>query len=116
VRSLSDGRYVQEGPAGRGARVDMKGVAVLEAGSLLIVVGRSPDPGHDPQVYRSLGLEPREAKVVVVKSPADFRASYGPFAREIIFLDTPGPASSNLERFEFTRAPRPLFPLDRDWS
>ena len=54
----------------------------------------------------------QDAKLVVVKSPADFRASYGPFAREIIFPDTPGPASSNLKRLDFTRVPRPLFPLD----
>jgi microcystin degradation protein MlrC len=112
VKSLSDGQFIQEGPAGKGARVDMQGVAVLQLGNIHLVVGRAPDGGHDPQVYRSVGLEPRDAKLVVVKSPADFRASYGPFAREIIFPDTPGPASSNLKRLDFTRAPRPLFPLD----
>lgn len=90
----------------------MQGVAVLQMDNIHVVVGRAPDAGHDPQVYRSVGLEPRDAKLVVVKSPADFRASYGPFAREIIFPDTPGPASSNLQRLDFTRAPRPLFPLD----
>ena len=112
VKSLGDGEFIQEGPVGKGMRVDMQGVAVLQLGNIHIVVGRAPDGGHDPQVYRSVGLEPKDAKLVVVKSPADFRASYGPFAREIIFPDTPGPASSNLKRLDFTRVPRPLFPLD----
>jgi microcystin degradation protein MlrC len=60
----------------------------------------------------STPIRPKDTKIVVVKSPVGFRASYEPFAKAIFILDTPGASPSNLERLEFRKAPRPLFPLD----
>lgn len=59
-----------------------------------------------------MGLEPRDAKIVVVKSPFGFRAAYEPFAQGIIIVDGPGAATSHLESFQYKFAPRPIFPLD----
>ena len=40
----------------------------------------------DPELYRAVGLEPKDAQIVVVKSAIQFRAGY-PFARRSIMLD-----------------------------
>jgi microcystin degradation protein MlrC len=71
----------------------------------------------DPELYRSVGLEPRDAQIVVVKSPAGFRAAYGPFAAEMLILDAPGACTPNLRSLPFRHVRRPLHPLDEvdDW-
>ena len=69
-------------------------------------------PTNDPEIYRAAGLEPATARIVVVKSPNLFRAAYGPFAQDIILLDTPGVSSPNFHRFNWQRIGRPIYPLD----
>jgi len=109
VRTLSDGKFQMKNPkmpANRGL------TAVLQAGDLFIVLSRKPVYTWDEECYRSVGLFPREAKLVQVKSPGGFRPVYEPFAKAIIDMDSPGPCDSNLRRLPFKRVTRPLFPLD----
>jgi len=109
VRTLSDGRFQMKPPAvpaNRGL------TAVLQVGEVFIVLSRKPVYTWDEECYRSVGLFPREAKLVQVKSPGGFRPVYEPFAKAIIELDAPGPSDSNLRRLPFKRVTRPLFPLD----
>jgi len=67
----------------------------------------------DPELYRSVGLEPQDAQIVVVKSPAAFRAAYAPFAAAILIVDATGVASPNLRALPFRHVRRPLYPLDQ---
>jgi microcystin degradation protein MlrC len=109
VRTLSDGRFQMKLPpipANRGR------TAVLQVGEIFLVLSERPIYTWDEECYRSVGLFPREAKVVQVKSPGGFRPIYEPFARAIIDLDAPGPTDSNLARLPYRRVTRPLFPLD----
>jgi microcystin degradation protein MlrC len=109
VRTLSDGRFQMKLPpipADRGL------TAVLQVGDIFIVLSRKPVYTWDEECYRSVGLFPREAKVVQVKSPGGFRPSYEPFAKAIIELDTLGPTDSDVTRLPYRRVTRPLFPLD----
>jgi microcystin degradation protein MlrC len=109
VRTLSDGRFQMKLPpipANRGL------TAVLGVGNIFIVLSEKPVYTWDEECYRSVGLFPRQAKLVQVKSPGGFRPIYEPFARAIIELDAPGPTDSNLARLPYKRVTRPLFPLD----
>jgi len=63
-----------------------------------------------------VGLEPRDAKIVVVKSALQFRDNYGHFARAQWVVDTPGPSTANLSRLSWRAIPRPLFPFDDDFE
>lgn len=115
VERVGDGRWTVKGPMTQGLKVDMGRTVVLRLGRqgrIAAVVSERSGPGHDPEVYRFVGLEPTEAKLVVVKSPMGFRAAYGPLARAILLVDTPGPCSPNLQRLPYRRIPRPLFPFD----
>jgi microcystin degradation protein MlrC len=76
------------------------------------VISERPAFQWDPEFYRSVGLEPRDAQAVVVKSPAAFRANYEPFAAEVLILDAPGLCSPNLRSYPFRNVRRPLYPLD----
>jgi microcystin degradation protein MlrC len=109
VRTLSDGKFQMKNPV---LPADRGLTAVLQTGDLFIVLSQKPVYTWDEECYRSVGLFPREAKLVQVKSPGGFRPVYEPFAKAIVELDAPGPTDSNLKRLPFRRVTRPLFPLD----
>jgi microcystin degradation protein MlrC len=119
VKLLSDGEFVQKGPGFRGEVLHRGMTGVLQTGRIYLVVMERAVRQWDPELYRSVGLEPRDAQIVVVKSPAAFRAAYEPFAAEILIIDAPGVCSPDLCSFPFERVRRPLYPLDefgdRDW-
>ena len=54
------------------------------------------------------------ARIVGVKSAGGFRAAYDPFAAAVFYVDTPGPADSDLTRLPFRKIDRPLWPFDPD--
>ena len=85
---------------------------MLSIGHIQLVIMERAVFQWDPELYRSLGLEPCDAQLVVVKSPAAFRAAYEPLAAEILIVDAPGVCSPNLRSLPFKRVKRPLYPLD----
>ncbi len=112
VAWAGEGRFTFKGPSFTGTVARMGQTAVLAAGRLRVVVMEHAVSTIDPELYRSVGLEPVEAQLVVVKSPNMFRAAYAPIASEILLVDTPGASSANLRALPFRRRPRPLFPFD----
>jgi microcystin degradation protein MlrC len=66
----------------------------------------------DPELYRSQNVEPRDKKIVVVKSATAFRNEYAPFAAAMLLVDTPGISSANLRSVPYRRLERPIYPLD----
>ena len=92
VRILSDGRYISSDKKSLGVEFQMGRAAVIEVGRIAVLATERPAFTFDPALYRSVGLEPRDAKIVVVKSPLQFRDGYGDFARACWVVDTPGRA------------------------
>jgi microcystin degradation protein MlrC len=116
VRILSDGRYVSSDKKSLGVELQMGRAAVIEVGRIAILAAERPAFTFDPALYRSVGLEPRDAKIVVVKSPLQFRDGYGDFARGCWVVDTPGPSTARVERLEWRHRSTPLFPFDDDFE
>lgn len=116
VRILSDGRFVSSDKKSAGVEFQMGRAAVIEVGRIAVLVTERPAFTFDPALYRSVGLEPRDAKIVVVKSPLQFRDGYGPIARACWVVDTPGPSTARLERLEWHHRSKPLFPFDDDFE
>jgi microcystin degradation protein MlrC len=86
--------------------------AVLALGQIRLAIRSLPALEWDPALYVAVGLDPREAGLVFVKSPAHFRVSFGPLAERVLVADTPGAARVNLRRVPFRHVTRPLYPLD----
>lgn len=112
VKTLGDGKYKAWGDV----EVTMGRAAVLETGNIYILLSELASPNVDPNIYRSVGLDPEEAKIVLVKCAYNFREYYRALAKEMIVVDSPGVTWQNLRAraHEFRFAPRPLFPLDED--
>ncbi|MBI3457782.1 MAG: M81 family metallopeptidase [Candidatus Rokubacteria bacterium] len=116
VRILSDGRFTASDRKSLGTEGHMGRAAVIEVGAISVLATERPAFTVDPAFYRSVGLEPRDAKIVAVKSALQFRDGYGPFARAMWVVDTPGPSTANFQRLTWTRIARPLFPFDDDFE
>ncbi len=116
VRLISDGQFTYKGPLYTGLKANMGRTVVLQSGCIFLVLSERAISTFDPELYRSVGLEPSEAKIVVVRENGAFRAAYTEIMTEALPLDTPGFSTSNLNLLPFRRVPRPLYPLDRDFS
>jgi microcystin degradation protein MlrC len=114
VRLLFDGVYHHVGPYMTGQRADMGHTAVVECGKLTIVLTAKRTPPWDLGHIRSVGLWPDDFKIIVVKSAIAWQAAFGPFAKKVIHVDTPGCCSSNLNHFTYRHVRRPVYPLDAE--
>ena len=112
VKTISDGIFRFKGPAMRGVTFHMGRTVVLIRDGIHLVVMERPVSQWDPQLYRSLGEEPSEARMVQVKSPAAFRAAYEGIADEIMVIDSPGIASPKLTSMPWRHSGRSIYPLD----
>lgn len=112
VNVISDGKFVNKGPWGKGAPVDMGPTVVLDCGGVEVVITKRRVQPSDPEAFRSLGIEPTQRKILVLKSAANYRAAFQPIAKQIIEVETPGIGSPILTTFDYRRVRRPIFPLD----
>lgn len=117
VMHLSSGEFEFGSGYAPGTFGQMGRCAVLKMEGLSLLITERAVFTGDPAMYRSVGLEPLKADVVVVRSASQFRAGYEPIAGRILVLDTPGDSTARLERLPFVRRPSPMFPFeDFEWS
>ncbi|MFW6074446.1 MAG: MlrC C-terminal domain-containing protein, partial [Chloroflexota bacterium] len=114
VRSVADISFVNTGPMGTGGTTHLGRTAVLVSHGVSIVVTSNRVQTLDPELFRAVGIPPEEQRALLVKSSVHFRAGFEPIAAEIIEIDTPGLSSPNLQRFDYDRVRRPIWPLDAD--
>ncbi|HET7035972.1 MAG TPA: MlrC C-terminal domain-containing protein, partial [Thermomicrobiaceae bacterium] len=112
VKSLSDGRFIQQSPMGRGARVDLGQMARLRIGGVDVIVGTVRTQTLDPELFLLNGIDVTRCKIVALKSSNHFRAGFEPIAHQIIRADTPGLVSVDLTSFPFQRLAHPVWPHD----
>jgi microcystin degradation protein MlrC len=112
VKSITDGVYYFKGPMAHGFRNEIGPTVVLVIGGIEVIVGSVRHQPWDLEIYRANGIEPTEKQIIVVKSSTHFRASYGPIAKDIIYVDLPGMTSKNPRQFKFKNLVRPVYPFD----
>ena len=112
VKTISDGTFTFKGPGMRGVPHHMGRTVVLVDGGIHLVVMERGVSQWDPQLYRCLGQEPADARMVQVKSPMAFRAAYEGIFDEVIVVAAPGAASPDLKSLPWVRVPRPIYQLD----
>lgn len=117
VKELSNGEYTISGHLGKNLPVSTGKTALLKIANIFVVVSEYPGPGSHPMTYRNLGFEPKEADIVIVKSPAGFRADYGSFAKKILLADCPGLSSPHFEGLLYKTSRKNMYPWDEniDW-
>jgi microcystin degradation protein MlrC len=112
VERLFDARFVISGHLARNLSIDMGPSAVLCRGNVHVVLTSRSGPHFAPELFRSAGLDPFAAGVLVAKSPCGFRAAYAARAKKILVVRAPGCAPSDFWHYEYRHIPRPLWPWD----
>jgi len=112
VKYITDGNYRNRDKMNQGNIVRLGTAVLLQIDGISLVVSSFHVQTYDLEVYRHFGLRPEEMKILVVKSAAHFRASFGKVASRIIDVATPALAPMNPEDLPLARSRRPIYPLD----
>jgi microcystin degradation protein MlrC len=120
VVALTDGGCVGRRGIYAGLRLELGPCAALQVGGVTVVVISHRVQCADPVFFEMMGLDIGRARSVVVKSRGHFRGGFDEFfgPAQIVEVDLPGLTSPMLNRFNWTRLPRPVIPLDDgvDWQ
>ena len=95
-----------------GAEMNFGLTVVLAVGSLRVAIRSVSGLEWDVAQFTSVGLDLSLPKLVFVKSPSHFRATFGPYADQILTADTPGPTRVNIRKVNYKKLRRPIHPLD----
>ena len=86
---------------------------VVKVGSVHVIVTEKRKPYHHESDFTDLGLKPRETDILVVKIGYLVPELYEMRGDWVMAL-TPGGVDQDLERLDYQRINRPMFPLDKD--
>lgn len=88
---------------------------VVKVGSINVIVTRKRKPYHYEADFERVGLDPRATDIVVVKIGYLVPELFSMRGDWLMAL-TPGGVDQHLERLDYKRIQRPMFPFDRDMS
>ena len=103
VEALSDGKFTCTGPMFKGFRMDLRHMAVVRRGNVRVVLASKKCQAADQEMFRHLGIEPKQQHMLALKSSVHFRADFQPIAREVLVVAAPGPAKADPTMFHWTR-------------
>lgn len=114
---LSGGRFELEDKQSHlasmfGDHYSMGPCAVVRHGGITILLTSVSTPPFDLAQWRSQGFDPGSFDFIVVKAAVAHRRAYDPIATRMLWVDTPGPCTSNLQSLPFRKVTRPIYPLD----
>ncbi|QLG61055.1 M81 family metallopeptidase [Halorarum salinum] len=117
VKAITDGRYVNTGTShsGQGVQNDIGTTVRFQCGqddSMTVVLARTRASAFDAEIWRHIGQPPERLSMICIPSLIAFLGDYEPMSSEVILIDTPGTSAVNPARFEYSKIPRPIFPLD----
>ena len=112
VKLISDGRFRNRGPMGRGEQMDMGPTVVFDTGRVeIVVISRHQEP-NDYACLLSAGIGPEAKRFLMLKSRVHWRAGFKPITKAIVACAGVGVCTSDYGMLDFKRVRRPIFPLD----
>ena len=116
VVAVTNAPYTVTGPYLTGIEFSPGTRVVVAVDNVTIVLTENPESAQDPAFYDSVGIDLRAQDIVVVKSHNTYKPAYAEISTSYVNADTPGASAANVELLDFRSVPRPLFPLDREFS
>ena len=86
--------------------------AAIRIGGVEVVLITNRTQALGLELFRNVGIEPTERKMLVVKSTNHFMAAFGPIAKKVIYIDADGPIPRDYRKIPYTKIQRPVWPLD----
>jgi microcystin degradation protein MlrC len=106
VEKLGDGKFTCSGPMFKGFRMTLGAMALLRsktAPGVRVVLASRKVQAADQEMFRHVGIEPRNERILALKSSVHFRADFEPMAREVLVVKAPGPALADPAEFKWTK-------------
>ena len=114
VKRITDGKFVVTGPMGRGTRQNLGHCAVLDTGSVEMVISEHRHEPFDTGCFTHAGIDPSKKRYILLKSRQHFRAGFGPIIRHVVMVSGPGITTSDYGLYPWKRVRRPIYPLSPD--
>jgi microcystin degradation protein MlrC len=112
VKTISDGRFRNRGPMGRGVMTDMGPSVVIDTGKVEVaLISRHVEPS-DLNCFLALGIDPTQKRYVMLKSRVHWRAGLGSLAKAVVDCAGIGVCTSDYSQLSFENVRRPIYPLD----
>ncbi len=105
VLAVSDGVVEMHGPMTAGATMRLGPSACVELEGIKVLLASSKAQMLDLDLYRYLGVEPAQMKLLVNKSSVHFRAAFAPIASHILVAKAPGPMAADPGDLPWTKLP-----------
>lgn len=112
VKMITDGKYRNRDIMSRGRIVKMGKTALLQIGGIYVIVASIRKQCYDLEIYRSVGIQPQDMKILVIKSTIHYRASFGNVSSVMLDVEAPALAPQCPEAMPLAHSRRPIYPLD----
>ncbi|HKX44598.1 MAG TPA: MlrC C-terminal domain-containing protein, partial [Burkholderiaceae bacterium] len=95
VLAVSDGIVPLFGPMTAGATMTLGPSACVDVDGVRLLLTSAKAQMLDLDLFRFLGVEPAQMKLLIVKSSVHFRAAFAPIASHILVAKAPGPMAAD---------------------
>jgi len=103
VEALGNGRFTGSGLFYLGCRMELGLMARLSLNGIQILVASHKQQAADQAMFRHLGIEPMQQRILVLKSSVHFRADFAGMAREILIVAAAGENIAQLGGLEYRK-------------
>jgi microcystin degradation protein MlrC len=117
VARLGSGKMRTTGAVSGGRDIDLGPCALLSVGGVSVAVTSKRMQALDQAPFQHLGVDPKQQKILALKSTCHFRAEFEPIAEKVIVVVSPGGYLADPAGYPFRRL-RPgvrLRPLGPDF-
>ena len=95
-----------------GATVGIGDAASIRMGGVEAVLISTRAQGMGIDLFSNLGIDPKQRKILVVKSNQHFYASFSQIAVQVLYAEGDGPLPRHYAKLPWTKVRRPIWPLD----
>lgn len=103
VEALGSGKFRTDGAVSGGRDVDMGPMALLRVGGVQVAVTTKRFQAYDQAGFRHLGIEPKDQKILALKSTCHYRAEFEPLSAAVIVVLAPGYYLADPTDYPFTK-------------
>jgi microcystin degradation protein MlrC len=105
VTALSEGTFAGTSPMLRSKFAKMGKTAVLKQNGVEVLVASIRQQPIHTETFSHVGIDPRQRKIVALKSSVHFRAGFQPIAEEVITCASPGTNLADPADFAYKKLP-----------
>jgi len=103
VVKVHDGDFMGTGPMVKGRKLNLGKMAQLLVDDVRVLVAAERMQALDQSLFRVVGVEPKEMKILALKSANHYRADFGPISGQIINVESPAAIIEDPSKIPYTR-------------